>query len=390
MNLADTKSHPVAGTRPNFLRRRERALEQARRLDGRADSLLLCDPLDIHYLTGTSHGISWLVVQEGFSFAVSRHMLVREVRAEAVDCEILLASVRSTERPELEQFVVAELVKRGLDCVILDPARVSAQSYRHLSRHASHCGVKLLDSPEVLAGVRALKDSVEIDLTRRCVRIAEQALSDLLAQGATALIGRTERELANELESRMWSLGADRQGFPGTGIIVAGGPNSASAHHSPGHRRIVPGEALLIDWGAEVSGYRSDLTRTVFPRSVPAFAQQAYPVVEQALQRAAAHLRAGVMMGEIDDAARKTIMDAGYTEFHYGVGHGVGLAIHEEPWLRAHSTESCQIDMLTTIEPGIYLPEIGGIRIENLYHITRDGAECLGALPTDLGSMVIA
>jgi Xaa-Pro aminopeptidase len=384
-----TMREAPAGPSPDFLRRRAHALEQARRLDRHAKGLLLCDPLDIHYLTGTSHGIFWLVVQEDFSFAVSRHMLVSEVRAEAVDCEILLPSDRSTDRPEIEQFVVAELAKRGLACVIIDPARVSALSYRRLSLHACACGIRLLDVPEVLAAVRAVKDPTEITLTRRCVRIAEQAFSELLEQGASALIGRSEREIAAELESRMFAHGADRQGFPETGIIVASGPNSASAHHTPGQRRIAAGEALLIDWGAEVSGYRSDLTRTVFLRSVPAFAQQAYPVVEQALQRAAARLRAGANMGEIDRVARETITGAGYPEFHYGVGHGVGLAIHEAPWLRAHSGDLCEAEMLTTIEPGIYLPDVGGIRIENLYRVIQDGNECLGYLPTDLASMVI-
>ena len=95
-------------------------------------------------------------------------------------------------------------------------------------------------------------------------------------------------------------------------------------------------------------------------------------------------------MGDIDRAARDTITDAGYPEFHYGVGHGVGLAIHEAPWLRAHSGDRCATDMLTTIEPGIYLPGTGGIRIENVYRVTDDGHECLGALPTALETMVIA
>lgn len=370
---------------PDFRQRRKRALDG----NHHGDALILCDPLDIQYLTGSHHGISWLVVQEHSSFAVSRHMLVSEVRAEAVDCDILLASASSTERPELEQFVVAELVRRGIDTVVIDPARLSAQSYLRLTRHAADSGIRLKDHPEILAGVRAVKDPAEITLTRQCVRIAEQAFTELLAKGAASLIGRTERDLANELETRMWALGATRQGFPETGIIVASGPNSAKPHHTPGQRRISAGEALLIDWGAEISGYRSDLTRTVFPGSVPDFALQAYPVVEQALQRAAGRLRAGAAMGEIDRAARETITDAGYTEFHYGVGHGVGLAIHEAPWLRAGSTEPCEDGMLTTIEPGIYLPGIGGIRIENLYQVTRGGCECLGKLPVDLESMVL-
>jgi Xaa-Pro aminopeptidase len=379
----------VSCPRPDYRMRRAQTLEHARGLDRRVNGFLLCNRLDILYLTGTSHGISWLVVLEDHSFAVSRQMLVEEVRAEAVDCEILLAPTCSSDQMEPEQFVVSELAKRGLQCITIDTIAMSAHSYLRISRYATGCGIELLDLPEVLPAIRALKDRWEQSLTRTCVRIAEQALNDLLAQGASALIGRTEREIAAELESRMIILGADRQGFPETGIIIASGSNSAKPHHTPGHRSIVEGEPLLIDWGAEVSGYRSDLTRTVFIRSVPAFAQLAYPVVEQALQRAAGRLRAGATTGEIDRAARDTITDAGYPEFYYGVGHGVGLAIHEAPWLRAHSDNVCEAEMLTTIEPGIYLPNVGGIRIENLYRVTLDGSECLGNLPTDLASMII-
>ena len=370
--------------------RRRRAIAAGCRTHGSVDALILSDPLDIRYLTGTGHGISWLVLLESRAFAVSRHMLVSEVRAEAVDCEILLASVRSTDYPNLEQFVVGELAKLGLGSVAIDPAKLSAQSYLGIIHHAAAAGIEVRCVPELLADVRAVKDASELALTRRCVRIAEQAFSELLQGGASCLIGRTERELADELEARMWALGADRQGFPETGIIVASGPNSASAHHPPGSRRVAAGESLLFDWGAELAGYRSDITRTVFPGRVPEFALQAYPLVEQALHRASQCLCAGAAMGEVDHAARKTITDAGYPEVLYGVGHGVGLAIHEAPWLRAHSTERLEADMLTTIEPGIYLPDIGGIRIENVYRVTPDGSERLGELPTRLEAMIIS
>ncbi len=374
---------------PDFQHRRQCAIEAARRVHGAVDAVILCDPHDIQYLTGTREGISWLVLLESTPFALSRHMLVSEVRAEARDCEILLAASRSTERPDLEYFVITTLARRGLKRAVIDPARLSAQSSFHFAAHAAAAGLEICCLPDLLSGVRAVKDPAEIALTRRCVAIAETALRALLDQGAAALIGRTERDLANELEARMWAAGADRQGFPGTGIIVASGPNSASAHHTPGARRVAAGEPLLIDWGAEVAGYRSDSTRTVFPGSVPEFARQAYPIVEQALHRAARCLRAGAAMGEIDRAARETITAADYPEFHYGVGHGVGLTIHEAPWLRANATDLVEADMLTTIEPGIYLPGVGGIRIENIYRATRGGNECLGELPTDLKSMII-
>jgi Xaa-Pro aminopeptidase len=381
---------PAFPPAPDFQRRRGRTLEVARRAHGAVDAVILCDPHDIQYLTGTREGISWLVLLESAAFAVSRHMLVSEVRAEAHDCEILLAASRSTERPDLAHFVIGKLAQRGLARVVVDPARLSAQSYFQLAAQAASAGLEVCCLPDLLAGLRAVKDAAEIALTRRCVAIAETAFKALLEQGAGALIGRTERDLADELEARLWTAGADRQGFPGTGIIVASGPNSASAHHSPGTRRVAAGESLLIDWGAELAGYRSDTTRTVFLGSVPEFARQAYPIVEQALHRAARRLRAGATMGEIDQAARETVTDADYPEFHYGVGHGVGLAIHEAPWLRADATELCEPDMLTTIEPGIYLPGIGGIRIENLYRVTPDGNECLGGLPTELGAMMIS
>jgi Xaa-Pro aminopeptidase len=374
---------------PDYPGRRQRALERMRAAHDHADALVICDPLDIQYLTGTRHGISWLVVSTAGCFAVSRHMLISEVREQAVDCEILLACGRSTERPDMEAFVLDEVSRRRLGSVLIDPSRIAAQSYLHLARHAGDNDIQLTCEPEFLACQRGVKDAAELELVRRCVNIAEAAFEGLVAAGSANLIGRTEREIADELESRMWALGADRQGFPETGIIVASGPHSASAHHSPGDRRVRSGEPLLIDWGAEVTGYRSDMTRTIFPESVPSFALQAYPVVERALLRAAAQLRPGASMGEIDRIARSTVTDAGYTEFHYGVGHGVGLAIHETPWLRANSEELCEKEMITTIEPGIYLPKLGGIRIENLYRLATGGSECLCSLPTDLDSMVI-
>lgn len=373
---------------PDFHQRRSLALETVRRTHGQVDAVVLCDPHDIRYLTGCREGIFWLVLLDDAAFAVTRLMLLREVTAEAFDCEILLAANRSTESPDLEMFVISTLARRGLRHVAADPARLTAQSYLRLTAHAATSGLEVHCLPNLLANVRAVKDASEIALTLHCVGIAETAFKGLLQDGAAGLIGRTERELADELEARMWAAGADRQGFPG-GIIVASGPNSASAHHSPGPRKVAMGDALLFDWGAEFAGYRSDTTRTVFPGALPDFAAQAYPIVEQALHRAASRLRAGAPMAEIDRIARETITDAAYPEFHYGVGHGVGLAIHEVPWLRADATDHCLTDMLTTIEPGIYLPGVGGIRIENIYRVTADGCEQLGDLPTELAAMVL-
>jgi Xaa-Pro dipeptidase len=354
------------------------------------DAVLVCDAKDILYLTGVDEGLSWFIVADRESFGISRQMLIRQAREAAPDCEILLPSERSTERPDVELFIVSELVRRELHVVGIDPSRILADSYLRLIRHAGNAGIEVVSTPGAVASLRAVKDSLELERTRRCVVIAEVAFRGLIAGGAASVVGRTERDIAIELEARMIALGADRQGFPETGMIVASGPHSSSAHHTPGLRRVVIGEPLLIDWGAELAGYRSDLTRTLFPGHPPDFAIQAYPAVEKALRDAAAKLRAGSSMGSPDFAARQAITSAGYPEFHYGVGHGVGLAIHEGPWLRADSEEILETDMVTTIEPGVYLGDTGGIRIENIYRITPQGSERLGDLPSTLESMILA
>ena len=374
---------------PDYPGRRRRALEMARRAPGRIDALIVSDLHDIRYLTGVHEGIFWLALSDQSPFGISRHMLLDEVQASAPDCEILLPTEHSTEPQQQELFLSTELAGRGLDTVVFDSSSLSTRSYLILAEHAKTAGLELLPRPDLLGGLRAVKDASEIALSRQCMAIAEQALAELISGGADALIGRTERDIVNELDSRMRALGADRQAFPGTDIIVASGPNSASGHHCTGARKIGPDETLLIDWGAELSGYRSDSTRTLFIGSVPKFAVDAYPVVLEALNLAANALRAGAVMGEIDRLARETVTSAGYDEFHYGVGHGLGLQIHETPWIRAHSTELLQTNMLTTIEPGIYLPGIGGIRLENVFRVTDDGHEPLGTLTMSLASMTL-
>ena len=375
---------------PDHDGRRRRLLGSVAKQAVRLDAVLVCESKDILYLTGVSEGLSWFVVANPLGFGTSRHMLIKQAREAAPDCEIILTCKRSTDRPDVELFIVSELSRRGLRSIGIDPSRILADSYLRLLRHAETAGIEVISLPGAVASLRAVKDSFEIDRTRRCVAIAEAAFRGLTEGGAASVVGRTEREISVELEARMIALGADRQGFPETGLIVASGPHSSSAHHTPGFRRVSRGEPLLIDWGAELSGYRSDLTRTLFPGYPPDFAIHAYPVVEKAQLNAAAKLRAGNTMGDADLAARRVVTAAGYTEFDYGVGHGVGLAIHESPWLRADSEDILECNMVTTIEPGVYLGETGGIRIENIYRITEQGCERFGDLPNSLESMILA
>jgi Xaa-Pro aminopeptidase len=397
MSISSVEAAPVAAdasarqpSAPDFVRRRKRLMEAAIAGFPTADAVLVNHPKDIHYLTGAKEGVSWLILSTDRTIAISRHLMIHEVREIAAGCDVILPCERSTQRPELERFIAERLRSHGLGIAVFEPARIDAASYLELAKHLAPLGIQLQAATAMIESLRSIKDDSEQFLIRRSVEIAEEAFLQLISGGARGLVGRSERDVAIELERLMISLGADRQGFPETGIIVASGPNSANAHHTPSRRRIVEGEALLIDWGAELGSYRSDMTRTLFPGHAPEFARQAYPAVLAAMEAAAALLGEGRSAGEVDRAARESIVGAGFDEFHYGVGHGVGLEIHEGPWLRANSDELLMHGMVTTIEPGIYLPGKGGIRIENLYRILPGGSESLCRLPVDFESMILS
>lgn len=374
----------------DYERRRVAALKAAVDRFGEVDAVLICDALDMLYLSGLREGIQALVLIDDATLAITSPMFADEVSADAPHCELVLSSTDPRKRPNVQVFACEELNRRGLSKVVIDPAKMPAAAYLKLIAHANENALAFVEAEGLMEGVRAIKDDGEIELTRRCVEIAETAFAELVDRGAGWFVGRTEREIAWELEVLMRSHGADKQGFPVTGLIVAAGPNSAGVHPVPGEDKVVEGQVLLIDWGAELDHYRSDSTRAIFPGTVPEWARKAYPVVEASLTNAAERLRAGVAASEIDQVARQTIADAGFPEFKYGVGHGVGLFIHEAPWLRATTDETLVSNMLTTIEPGIYIPGTGGIRIENIYWVTDHGSERLGTLSSSLDDMVVA
>ena len=374
---------------PDLNQRCKRAFTAAAAQHNKLDSVLITDRHDVMYLTSLREGIWGLILTETHAIAITSLMFVDEVKERAPHCEPVLLTKIPKERPDPMEFIAQELKRRELRAVVVDPAGMSGKTYRMLTEQAVSLGLEFLPCNDVMDPIRARKDDDEIVLIERCVQIAEQAFSEFIAQGAGQVIGKTERQIAWELEVKMRDLGADRQGFPLTGIIVATGSHSAGAHPIPGDRKIAEGDIVLIDWGAELHEYRSDSTRVIFPGSVPDFARKAYPVVEESLKCGADALKHGASMADVDRVCRQTVIDAGYPEFSYGVGHGVGLEIHEAPWLRASSKETLATNMLTTIEPGIYQLGVGGIRLENIYRVTEEGCERLGTLPTNLGAFVL-
>jgi Xaa-Pro aminopeptidase len=231
----------------------------------------------------------------------------------------------------------------------------------------------------LVEGMRAVKDAGEVKRMRAASALADAALEQLLAGG---LAGRTEREVALELEVTMRRLGAERPSFE---AIIAAGPQGALPHAAPRDVEIGKGELVVIDWGAQLDGYCSDCTRTVATGEVGEPAVEVYGLVLQAQLTGLRAVRAGAERSAVDAAAREVIEAAGYgDQFGHGLGHGVGLAIHEEPRLTKAAEGKLEAGNAVTIEPGVYLPGRFGVRIEDLVVVGDDGCEILTSLPKEL------
>jgi Xaa-Pro dipeptidase len=239
--------------------------------------------------------------------------------------------------------------------------------------------VETIDATDLLASLRMVKDERELDAMRAAVRVVEA--------GLTAAIdairpGMTERDVAEVWERAMREAGSEGLAFT---TIVASGPNSANPHHTTGDRRIQPGDLVILDGGARVGGYISDITRTAAVGEIEDELRRVYEIVREANAAGVAAARPGASGADIDEAARGVIEDRDYgAYFIHRTGHGLGIETHEPPYLHAASRESLPIGATFTIEPGVYLPGRGGARIEDDVVLTEHGAECLTTFPREL------
>ncbi len=231
-----------------------------------------------------------------------------------------------------------------------------------------------------VAKLRMQKDEPEIEAMRKAVNIAQSALRSTFPY---MKVGRTEKEIAAELTMHLLRHGSNPH-LPFS-PIVSGGPNSANPHASPTDRPLASGDLLVIDWGANVDGYYSDITRTFALGDVEDEFCKIADIVKQANDAGQAIAGPGVSASAIDNAARKVIDDAGYGEyFTHRTGHGLGLEGHEEPYIRGDNDQKLEAGMTFTIEPGIYLPNRGGVRIEDDVVVTETGIESLSDLQREI------
>jgi Xaa-Pro aminopeptidase len=359
----------------------ERAERLANELREREiDVLLVATPVNVRYLTGFTgtNGLALIYTDEA-----ATHRFLTDFRyttqsaaqvPDAFDREIVAGDM-------FEGLVETLTASRGQKGRLgFDEASLTVKQHARLSELLGE-GWELVPCAGAVEGLRAVKDAGEIDRIRAATRLADEALRETLEAG---VVGRSERDVAIELELRMRRLGAECASFPS---IVASGAHGALPHAEPRAREIRKDVLLTIDWGALHEGYCSDCTRTYATgEGISERARQVYALVLAAQEQGLAAVMAGPNGKEVDAVARELIEQAGEGDhFGHGLGHGVGLEVHEGPRLsRLASEDPLLVGNVVTVEPGVYLPGRLGVRIEDLVVVTTDGQEVLTRLFKEL------
>ena len=336
------------------------------------DRILVTDLVNVHYLTGYvgSNGLA-LIGPQTRTFVTD----FRYVEQAAAEVEPSFERVRAQQ--DLLDAVADALPAADVRLGFED-AHVSVRAHTHLSELLGE-RVELVATGGVVEKLRAVKDPDEVEAIRAACSLADAALQQVLSEG---LVGRTERQVALSLEYAMRELGADRPSFES---IIAAGPHGALPHAKPRDVAIEAGQLVVIDWGAQLDGYCSDCTRTVATGQLDEHAREVYALVRAAQLAGVEAVRAGRAGRESDAIARAVIEEAGHGEhFGHGLGHGVGLEVHEAPRLSKRSEDELAAGNVVSVEPGVYLPGSLGVRIEDLVVVTEQGCEILTSLTKDL------
>jgi Xaa-Pro aminopeptidase len=335
------------------------------------DAVLLLSLENIRYLSGFtgSDAVFLLTQKEAFFLTDSRYWTQAE--DEVRDAQI----VRYQKKTDGLVSLLLDLKSKRVG---FESSSLPFSLYQTLLEKLEG-RIEFVPLEKELRNLRAFKDETELSLIRSAIGIASEAFLHVLK-----LIkeGAEERVLSLEMEFFMKRRGAEATGFD---IIVASGARSALPHGRASDKRIEKGDFVLIDFGSRFKGYHSDQTRTLFCHSSTSEQRKIYDIVKEAHDRAIAKIRPGIPISEVDRVAREFIRTQGYGEyFGHGTGHGIGLAVHEDPVVNGENQDPLQEGMVFTIEPGIYLPGWGGVRIEDMVRVTADGAEVLTYLSTEL------
>ncbi|TMK99668.1 MAG: aminopeptidase P family protein [Actinobacteria bacterium] len=370
---------PASASAPRTAERAERLSAAMRERE--LDALLVSERLNVRYMTGFtgSAGVAIFLTAGDEAAGAAAHRFLTDFRYATQSAEQIPAHVRrEIVTGSLFEAAAAKLEGEG-GRLGFDDANVSVRDHARLQERLSE-GWQLVPCTGMIERLRLVKDAGELAQIRAAAELADEAMSGLL-EGR--IVGRTEREVALELENRMRDLGAEPS-FP---TIVAAGTRGALPHAEAGAAEIAPDLLLTIDWGARLEGYCSDCTRTYATGAgVSAQAREIYELVRTAQEQGVQAVAAGPRGREVDAVARAVIEGAGHGEhFGHGLGHGVGMDVHEAPRLsRTDGEEPLRAGSVVTVEPGVYLPDCLGVRIEDLVVVGEQDREVLTHLPKEL------
>lgn len=334
------------------------------------DALLITGPANRAYLSGFTGSAGYLAVSRNSSFLVTDFRYAEQAQAQSPGIELVLL------KKDFSSAIVSLVEREGWKNFGFEEEHLTCINYGKLSENT---GIPLVPVRGEVENLRSIKDGEELDKIRRSAAFLDGAFEEILA---FICPGIREKDIALELEYIMRKKGADGPSFR---YIVASGYRSAWPHGEASEKIIGEGELIVIDFGVFWQGYASDMTRTVATGPLNGKQREIYEVVLRARQAALEGLKAHLKGSEVDKIARDIIGDAGFSEyFGHGLGHGIGLAAHEAPTLSPAGENTLLPGMVVTVEPGVYIPGLGGVRIEDMALISEGGNELLTSAPREL------
>ena len=337
-----------------------------------ADAAFLDDPNDVYYLTRFPSTYLLLLVARKKTYLVTdmRYKLEIESRKDLMkECELVIRTTGSV----LERL----FLKAGVSTVLVDPESMTLRAFDEIKKKLPR--IRFSAEAGLVKGLRILKTGDEVRTIGKALMIAERSLAETLP---SIREGVSERDIKVELEYRFFKNGADKTAFD---TIIASGPNAASPHAHVTGRKIRNGDMIIMDFGVSLDGYCSDITRTVFLGTPDRLYANRYNAVRAAMTRSEERIRAGMKAKEVDAIARTCLKRRrldGY--FTHSLGHGVGIQVHERPYLNPSSPEILKKGMIVTVEPGIYIKGWGGIRIEDMVVVGRGSSRILTRFPSEM------
>lgn len=342
------------------------------------DSLLVTNFKNVTYLTGFSGDDSYLLLSKDGAIVISDSRYEEQLQDECADVELVIRGTTDTMLGSVEKVLKGARFQR----VGIEAASIPLATYNTMREKLD--SVELAPTDSLVEQLREIKDKSEIDKLREAVDYAQRAFAVIRAGLKPE---QTELQVAHDLEHQARGFGAGGCSFP---PIVAVGSRAALPHASPTRRQIGESDFVLIDWGADVDGYKSDLTRVLVTGKLSPKLERIYRLVLKAQVAAIEAIKPGMTCGEVDAVARNIITKGGHGKhFGHGLGHGLGIDIHEQPRLSRTSKQELKAGMVITVEPGIYLPGFGGVRIEDDILVTRTGHEVLTSVPKQVEDMFV-